>query len=134
MKKFLILFLSVFTFYSCLDDDGPNFRYEFLKIDSAETPESFTFGEVDTIKIKYTLPNSCYAFDGLYYQKVDTTRIVAGTAIVNLDGACTEELREEEYAFTVEATQVEDYVFKFWKGKNEEGEDVYEEVVIPVNL
>ncbi len=42
--------------------------------------------------------------------------------------------RQEEYAFPVEATQEEDYVFKFWKGKNNEGEDVYEEVVIPVNL
>ncbi|GFD76931.1 MULTISPECIES: hypothetical protein [Tenacibaculum] len=134
MKKILILFLSVFTFYSCLDDDSPNVRYEFLKVDSATTPESFTFGEVDTIKIKYTLPNSCYSFNGLYYQKVDTTRIVAGTAIVALDVACTQDVRQEEYAFPVEATQEEDYVFKFWKGKNDEGEDVYEEVVIPVNL
>ncbi len=134
MKKVLILFLSVFTFYSCLDDDTPNIGYEFLKIDDHTTPESFTFGEVDTIKIKYTLPNGCYSFDGLYYERVDTTRIVAGTARVDLDGTCTDEARQEEYAFTVEATQVEDYVFKFWKGKNEEGEDVYEEVVIPVNL
>ncbi|WP_428743444.1 hypothetical protein [Tenacibaculum sp.] len=134
MKKILILFLSVFTFYSCLDDDGPTYKYEYLTIDSAITPESFTYGEVDTIKIKYTLPNSCYAFDGLYYQKVDTTRIVAGVAIVALDVACTEEERQEEYAFPVKATQEEDYVFKFWKGKNDDGEDVYEEVVIPVNL
>lgn len=59
---------------------------------------------------------------------------MAGTAIVNLDGACTQETRQEEYVFTVEASQREDYVFKFWKGKNDEDEDVYEEVVIPVNL
>ncbi|WGH74593.1 hypothetical protein P8625_10885 [Tenacibaculum tangerinum] len=134
MKKNLILFVSVCTLYSCLNDDSPNFSYEFLKVDSATTPESFTFGEVDTIKIKYTLPNGCYTFNGLYYQKIDTTRIVAATAIVALKDACTEEIRQEEYAFPVEALQEEDYVFKFWKGKNEEGKDVYEEVVIPVNL
>lgn len=134
MKKFIVLFLSVFTFYSCLKDDGPNIRYEFLKVDSATTPENFTFGEVDTIKIKYTLPNSCYSFNGLFYQKRDTTRIIAGTAIVDLENACTEHIRQEEYAFTVEVLQEKDYVFKFWKGKNDIGEDIYDEVIIPVNL
>jgi len=133
MKKSILLFLSVIVFYSCLSNDEPNFRYEFLTIDSAETPTSFTFGETDTIKIKYTLLNGCYSFDRLYYEYQDTTRIVAVTALVRLDVACTEALVEEEYEFPVTATQTEDYVFKFWKGEDSNGEDIFDEVVIPVN-
>ena len=52
MKKIILLFLSTIVFYSCLSNDEPSLKYEFLPIDSAETPSSFTFGETDTIKIK----------------------------------------------------------------------------------
>lgn len=133
MKKIILLFLSVLVFYSCLSNDEPTLKYEFLPIDSAETPTSFTFGEIDTIKIKYTLPNGCYSFDRLYYEYQDTTRVVAITALVILDAACTQALVEEEYEFPVRVSQREDYIFKFWKGEDSNGEDIFEEVVIPVN-
>ena len=133
MKKVTLLLLSTIVFYSCLNNDEPNLAYEFLPINTTETPASFTFGETDTIKIKYTLPNGCYSFENLYYEYQDSTRVVAVTALVQLDAACTEALVEEEYAFPVIASQREDYIFKFWKGEDSDGEDIFEEVVIPVN-
>lgn len=133
MKKAALLLIGIILFSSCLDADEPNYKYEFLKIDSAITPASFTYGEIDTIKIKYTLPNDCYYFDRLYYQYKDTTRTVAVTAAVSLNNTCEEIAMEEEYSFTVHAIQKEDYVFKFYKGKDADGESIFEDVVIPVN-
>lgn len=135
MKKISILLCSLFLFYSCLnnDDDAPNFTYEYLPVDEAITPTNFTFGEIDSITLKYSLPNGCYHFDRLYYQYQDTTRIVAVTALVSLDSSCTEAIVQEEYTFAVRATQEEDYLFKFFKGKDGQGNNIFEEVVIPVN-
>jgi hypothetical protein len=33
----------------------------------------------------------------------------------------------------VRASQEEDYIFKFWKGKDTNGENIFEEVIVPVN-
>lgn len=134
MKKYALIFISIITFYACLDTDEPNYTYDFVKIDSAETPASFTFGQTDTVKIKYTLPNNCYTFDKLYYEYKDTTRVVAVTAQISLDAVCTEQTREEEYSFPITVIQKEDYVFKFYKGKDTNGENIFDEVVVPVNL
>lgn len=133
MKKIVLLLIGILVLSSCLNNDEPNYKYEFLKVDSAETPDSFTFGEKDTIKIKYTLLNDCYSFNHLYYQPEDTTRVVAVTALVTLDGACAEIAKQEEYSFVVEANQKEDYIFKFFKGKDADDVSIFDEVIIPVN-
>lgn len=135
MKKTIKLFVILFTFYSCLNSDNDRLRYdfEFLPIDEFMAPSSFTFGEKDTIKLKYTLKNGCYDFDGIYYEYADTTRIVAVRALISLDEACTLAISQNEYDLVVEATQEEDYVFKFFKGKDNNGENIFEEVVVPVN-
>ncbi|MGB0879820.1 MAG: hypothetical protein ACPGTO_04575 [Polaribacter sp.] len=133
MKKFSLLLCSLFLFYSCLNNPDPDFTYEYLPIDEAITPVSFTFGQVDTIKLKYSLPDGCHSFDDLYYESQNTTRVVAITAFVVLGRDCAQETIQEEYKFTIRATQQEDYLFKFWKGKDSQGNNIYEEVVIPVN-
>ncbi|WP_343328363.1 hypothetical protein [Polaribacter staleyi] len=135
MKKTALLLFGLLVFYSCLnnDNDTPNYTFEYLSIDEAVVPASFTLGEIDTITVKYSLPNSCYAFDQIYYQPKDTTRVVAVTAIVNLDENCTEAIVQEEKKIAVKATQEEDYVFKFFKGKDSDGENIFEEVIVPVN-
>lgn len=133
MKKILLILLAIFTVTACLDDDSTNFRYEYLPIDDIITPASFTFGKVDSITVKYTLPSGCYSFSNLYYEYQDTTRIVAINALVNLDDACTQSTIEGQYKFPVEALQEEDYLFKFYKGKDNDGKSVFQEVVVPVN-
>lgn len=134
MKKTVLLLFGLLVFYSCLDsNDTLDFTYEYLPIDEAITPASFTFGQIDTIKVKYSLPNGCYSFDRVFYETNDTIRTVAITALVALDKACTEAIIQEEHKFTIRASQKEDYVFKFYKGKNSSGENIFEEVIVPVN-
>lgn len=135
MKKITLLLLGLLIFNSCLnnDNDTPNYTFEYLPIDSAITPASFTYGAIDTITVKYTLPNGCYSFDRIYYETKDTTRIVAITAFVELDENCTEALIQEEKKFAVKASQEEDYVFKFFKGIDSNGDNIFEEVIVPVN-
>lgn len=135
MKKMIYIFASLFLFYSCLNNDNNriNYNYEFLPIDEFVAPTSFTFGEKDTIKLKYSLKNGCYYFDDIHYEYKDTTRIVAVRAIVDLDDVCTQAILQNDYNLIVTASQEEDYVFKFYKGKDNNGENIFEEVVVPVN-
>ncbi len=133
MKKFAILIFCTMIFYSCIDNVESNYRYEFLTIDEIETPDSFSFGETNIITITYTLPNGCYSFNDLYYEYRDTERIVAVTALFTDEEGCKEGEIKEEYKIEVRATQKEDYIFKFWKGKDSENNDIFEEVIIPVN-
>ena len=134
MKKISLFLLGLLVFTSCLNhDDSPNYKFEYMVIDEAFTPESFTFGESDTITVKYSLPNDCYTFNQIYYETQDTTRIVAVTAMVLLDADCTEEIVQEEKKFVVTASQREDYIFKFFKGKDSNDENIFEEVIVPVN-
>lgn len=135
MKKIILLFICLALFYACLNsgDKQVRYNYELLPIDEFTTPDSFTLGQKDTIKLKYTLKNGCYNFDGIYYEYLDTTRIIAARATVFLDQVCTESIIQNEYNLIVNANQEEDYVFKFYKGKDNNGENIFEEVVVPVN-
>ena len=134
MKKYVFLLFCSIVLSSCLNTyDEPNFSLEFLKIDSAITPASFTYNQTDSITIKYTLPNGCHSFRRLHYDYDDNSRIVAVISFVALDENCVQVTREEEYKFAVRATQREDYLFKFYKGKDANGNNLFDEVIVPVN-
>lgn len=134
MKKIILVLLSAIVLTSCLNNnDFGNYTLRDLPIDSYTVPDNFTFGERDTIAITYTLPDGCHSFDGLFYQIQDTSRIVAVRAFVNLDTDCTTSTFTEEYKFPVLASQEEDYLFKFFIGVDEDGEYIFEEVIVPVN-
>ncbi|APD06169.1 hypothetical protein UJ101_00630 [Flavobacteriaceae bacterium UJ101] len=132
MKKvILILFLSL-SISSCLDDDNPNYQFKLLTIDKAITPESFTYGKVDTITVHYTLPNSCHEYNDLYYKQQDTVRIVAIRAKENLGITCNQSTIKKQHSIPIRVSQKKTYLFKFWKGKDKDGKDTYEEVKVPV--
>ncbi len=134
MKKNLLLLFGLLFFYSCLNTDSrESYTTEFLPVDEAITPASLTFGEIDTITVKYTLPNSCYVFDRIHYEYQDTARIVAVSSLYFLDKDCEEISTKGEYKFTIRTSQEEDYIFKFFKGRDSNGENIFEEVIVPVN-
>lgn len=134
MKK--LIFIAIFTilFTSCADsgNDLPNFHYEIIPIEEATIPSSFELDETYDITIKYDLPNGCYSFHSLYYKHEDTKRVVAVYALVLDDVVCTEAIISEEYTFEVKASQEEDYTFKLWKGVDDDDEDIFDEVIVPV--
>mgnify|MGYP000194530068 CR=1 FL=1 len=135
MKKVILLFAGLLLFYSCLNsnDDLENLAYELLPIDEYTVPASFTLGKQDTIKLKYSLKNECYYFDNIYYEYQDTTRIIAVRSVLETDKTCTEAVRQFDYNLIITANQEEDYVFKFYKGKDANGESIFEEAVVSVN-
>ena len=131
MKK-LTLFGLLLVFISCSLDSGTKYAQGLLPIDEAETPEKFILNTIDTVKVKYTLPNACFSFYGLYYERKENERIIAIRALENLDEACASQVIERELDIPIEIVQQEDYVFKFWKGKDSDGNDIFDEVTVPV--
>ena len=132
-RKFLYLF-TIILFVSCsLDDNTTDFEIETLTIKEAIVPSEFNFGSNHNITIIYDLPSGCHSFYELFYQYEDTARIVAVNSLVNENIACTDALIEQEFTFTVNVLQREDYIFKFWKGTDSNGENIFEEIIVPVN-
>ena len=134
MKSAFILILTIFTLSSCSldDDDNTYVSIETLPIKQAIVPLEFEYGSVYTLKVVYDLPSGCHSFYNLFYQYENTARIIAINSLVNSNQACTEALIEKEYEFEVTVSQRENYVFKFWKGIDDEGHDIFEEIVVPV--
>ena len=132
MKKFILVF-AFLAFASCNIDNTDDFRTHLISIDQAVTPSSLIFGSTVNITVKYTLPNGCYRFDELYYDLQGNTHTIAVRALQDLNAVCTQAIIEEEYTLPLVVTQTQDYVFRFWKGKDNDGLDIFEEIVIPVN-
>ncbi|WP_336066632.1 hypothetical protein [Mesoflavibacter sp. CH_XMU1404-2] len=134
MKKIILLLISL-SFLSCSLDDGNEvtFHREFLPILSVDAPEFFTQGEDHEITVTYTRPNSCYQFDYIYYTKNNNERTVAVLAkVLENNNNCIEVVEESETTFTVRAEQEETYVFNFWQGVDDNGEDMYLIIEVPV--
>jgi len=134
IKNIVITFLLVFSFSSCsLDDDSnTHLSLKTLAIKEAVFPDEFEFGSSYTVKVTYDLPNGCHSFYNLYYEYKGTSRIVAITALVDSKASCTEAIIEKEYEFVVNANQREDYTFRLWKGEDSQGNDIFEDIVVPV--
>lgn len=139
MKKFALLILLTVSLVSCsLDDDrGPNYHYEILPLESFVVPDTFDFGATYQIKLFYKYPTTCHSFGGIYFDRYLNERIFAIQSLVLNDANCQtydeneSELREANVNFQV--ISKETYLFKFYKGKDAEGNNIFEEIEIPVN-
>jgi hypothetical protein len=134
MKKIVLLTLFVLTLVGCsIDDDQPNYSYEVLPIDSYTLPESFTLGETYEIKLKYKKPSNCHSFQGIYYDKELNIRTI-GIQTTVLESADCKPLTAEpiEVSFKFYVTNTGSYIFKFYKGEDANGQNIFEEVEIPV--
>ncbi|MGY6649472.1 hypothetical protein [Wenyingzhuangia sp. IMCC45574] len=135
MKRFIYLFLIVATLFSCSNDDVsiPKYHLERLSIDEITFPDNFTYNEIDTIWFKYTLPTKCHYFYDLDYTLSESTRYMSIISYVDDDPVtCEEETTLRETYVPIKITQTEDYVFKIWKGIDDDDENIYEEYTVPV--
>jgi hypothetical protein len=132
MKKLFFLGFVIASVWSCSVDDSVNqgFSFEILPIESVTIPDEMNFGEVYTINYTYFKPSSCYFFHDLYYIAENNIRTVA---VINkvLEGSenvicesLIDVLQERSFDFVVNQNGGT-YVFKFWQGEDENGEDVY---------
>jgi hypothetical protein len=136
MKRYALLVLTlIFTsiFTSCSLDDDTNFiGTEIIPIESVEIPEYFVFGERYEILITYNRPSTCYQFYNFYYDINENERVVAIINSVYSDNSCVEEEESVTVTLNFETRSNETYLFKFYQGVDEEGEDIYYLVEVPV--
>ncbi len=136
MRKIIFSLLIVLTSASCTKEpDGTRVHLELMPISNVSIPDTIYAFENNTINIQYNRPSTCYGFDGFYYEKLDLTRTIAVQNYVIEDQPCTtltNETREETLVF--HPTQIGNYTFKFWQGKDANGNDIFLQLVRPVVL
>ncbi len=140
MKKIALLLLTAITLTSCSleESNEPRFYYEVLPVESFEVPQSVVLGENYEIKMTYKKPSNCHVYEGCYYRTEGYTTTVGIQTYVLDNPDCQPienmELFESSFTFKVEGFQnaIQPYIFKFYKGKDTSGNDIFEEVSIPV--
>ncbi|RNL93963.1 hypothetical protein ED312_01885 [Sinomicrobium pectinilyticum] len=133
---FLTLALSL---SGCLNDDGANFYYTTLPIESVETPDTLVYGETDSITVTYSIPNLCHQFAGIDFsndtQSSDT--IQKRTFWVVAQAQTGDECEGaqsviKEYKFGLEVRYRESYELRFITGVDSDGEYTFITRTIPV--
>ena len=133
MKKLLVLLIGL-TLFSCNSADDPLDDYqEAMPIESVTLPQEFIVNEEYDITLTYLRPTTCHAFNNILLQKHDNERnfYVIGT-VFQSNGNCTELNAELEASFNFNPTIAGSYIFKFWQGEDDNGEDIYltEEITV----
>lgn len=138
MKKLILLGLVIASFWSCSVDDSVNedFHFEILPIRSVDMPEFVSYNNVYTIDYTYVKPSTCYTYSDLYYVAEGEFRTVAVINRVDTspNAICeplNEEIVESSFTFLVE-NNAGTYIFKFWQGENEDGQDEYLVFEVPI--
>jgi hypothetical protein len=141
MKKIFLLLIVAFALNSCSmpEESSPTVFYQLVPIKSCRMPYRFYVGETYELEMFYRQPTSCHFYKGIYFEKEGNTRIVAiqcgvvesSNCVTYPDGStATEEQKSAKCSFTPTGNQP--YIFRFWTGKNEQGEDTYYDVEVPV--
>lgn len=134
MKKIVLFLVVITSLLSCsLNDDSPTYTYEVLPVDSYVVPASFTLGQTYEIKLKYQKPTVCHIYQGIYYEKNLNTRTIAIQTAVEKNQVCTMQLPPlSEVSFNFIVSNTGSYIFKFYKGEDATGKEIFEDVEVPV--
>ncbi len=135
MKKLLIVLLGIVTLYSCDLDDTENvlITYETMPIETISMPDTLQVNQEYNFDINYIRPTTCHSFEGYDYKKQDNERRIAViNKIVNNASNCDEIDEMVTEMFTFKAQDTGTYTFKFWRGRNEDGEAMYIVKEVPV--
>lgn len=142
MKKFALLFVAILTLSSCsIDDDGPRIAYQFAEVTGENLPEFFEKGKTYKVDITYLLPTACHTAAGLEVKRGnnsgDQRRDIYVVGIGSFDANQTECNREDddlekEASFSILIDEDEPYTFYLWSGVDENMENEYTVVEVPV--
>ncbi|MFT3794581.1 hypothetical protein [Flavobacterium sp.] len=142
MKKLLLLLLVVFALNGCSTDgdNQPKVYYELVPIDRCQMPYRMSSGETYELDMFFNMPTTCHAYKGIYFEGEGNVKTVAIQATVFERNDCTviptsnngsPSFTTAKYNFTAGAPGTM-YTFKIWTGKNEQGENTFYEVEVPV--
>lgn len=133
MKRIISLLALVFLFNSCIPEDGPNYTFELRPITSVDMPDEFTLGEVYTITLHYNRPTTCHFYNNIYYHKYLNERTIAVETAAEQRNGCMDTPNDTTTcSFEFEVTSNGSYVFKFYQGKDEQGNEIYLTYEVPV--
>lgn len=136
MKKIISLFALLVVLNSCsLDDGGRNYHLELMPIESVELPTEFELGQTYPITVHYKKPTTCHYFNNIYYEKNLNVRTIAVECAVDERDDCQElddTAAMAEYTFDFYVTSNGSYIFKFYQGKDESGNNIFLEYEVPV--
>ncbi len=133
MKKIVSILISIIVLYSCAADNGNEeikVRYENIEIIDVKIPDVFIVNKNAEIILKHNKKSSCHKFDGFYYLKEGFTRTVAIQNYVIDSPDCTQIQNMEETAILkFQPIETGTYTFKFWKGKDANGNHIWETII-----
>jgi len=139
MKKIKIIALIILTscLASCLsnDDLGINFSYELVPIEEVAIPDEFMIGETYDIKVSYFRPSSCHSFSGFNYDRLSNERTVSVVNVVVNDGPNCENLEDADLidaSINFIVGSEDSYIFRFWQGRDDQGENQFLTIEVPV--
>ncbi len=131
-----IAFFAGFTFVSCElgDDNYQNFGYQLLPIETAVFPDTVKVNRTNNIVVTYLRPSDCHFVEGFYYDDSSgNTRTVAMQSRVLIQDDC-QDLEEAPVEATLRFAPMTTgfYLFKFYKGTDANGQNLFEEHRIEV--
>ncbi len=130
MKKIAALIGIFLLTISCsTESDEPNVTYELVPIQNVIIGDELYFGDENIITIQYNRPTTCHGFNGFLYEKDENTRTIAVQNYVVETNSCqtvANDAKEEDLVF--QPTSTGTYTFKFWQGKDANGDDVFLEI------
>jgi hypothetical protein len=134
MKKIIALICIFVLSISCIkESNNPRVYFDLLPVHSVVLPTSFTANTSNEIEVKYLKPTSCHGFNGFNYTKDANTRTIAIQNYILDEGGClplTNQMVTQILNF--KPTEVGTYLLKFWKGKDANGVNIYEEYSVVV--
>ena len=132
MKNLLLILIATCLFAACSKDEPQKFSLEILPVESFILPDTLVLGTTHVFKIKYKRPSNCHYFEGFYYKRSLNERTVAISTSVLQDNCTplTGTVVEVELKFL--ASNNGTYIFKFYKGKDSAGNNLFVSDTIPV--
>jgi hypothetical protein len=110
------------------------YNLEKIAIFDIEIPETLEINVENPISFKYALVNGCHSFYDLekMISNDGKTLTITAFAQVNQADVCTQVYTEKEINFSFKPTKQGTYKIRFWKKKNNQGEDEFTEIVIVI--
>lgn len=141
MKKLLLLCITLIVIVtSCSPDEDDNhvqFHLEFVEVIDNDLPEYFERGQEYTVTIQYIKPSDCHYFHGFYYEDQGETHVIAPQTMVIEDPGCEQfenlTTASAQFTFPCKNTYAYDYyIFKFYSGEDQLGNQNFNEVIVPI--
>ncbi len=132
MKKIFLIIFAICLLASCSPDEPQKFSLEVLPVESFIAPDTLVLGETNVFKIKYKRPSNCHFFEGFYYKRNLNERTVGITASVLQDNCTPLTGTPVEVELKFLASNNGTYIFKFYKGKDATGNNIFVSDTIPV--